>query len=99
MPIATWLELAIVGTWAAVVVLCRLRSTFFDNSSAIEGLQQRVCLSQHGWSWPLWGLGRRLLSCVVFEAPFLITARQLKASNNVYAYRNMVGAGHCGDLG
>lgn len=42
---------------------------------------------------------RRLLSCVIFEAPFLKTARQLKASNNVYAYRNMVGAGHCGDLG
>merc|ERR1712187_604368 len=42
---------------------------------------------------------RRLLSCVVFEAPLLMTARQLKAHSNVYVYRNMVGPGHCGELG
>jgi carboxylesterase type B len=42
---------------------------------------------------------RRLLSLVVFESPFLASALEFKASNNLYVYRNMVGAGHAGELG
>jgi len=41
----------------------------------------------------------RLLSCLVFEAPLLTTAEELKDSNNIYLYRNDLGKGHGGELG
>lgn len=69
------------------------RPTLQETDAVIETVKQEFGLTSGR------DVCRRLLGCMFFEVPLVMSANELKSSNRVFVYRNMMGPGHAGELG